>query len=287
MKKYVLEIIRENILEEIQEKDAKAIIPRLLFNNRRIDLNESATFIMDSIDGNMSVNDIIDAMEKRYVGVSRDKLEEDTMTILRKLWKLGIVSWKDNMNPFNENDKLVFNEYRIDYVGLEHVSDFMKVSNHLEFEYCNPYRYKKKIANKLYLEQAIVNNFSYNFLLFKNEEPIACSMIGVDVQNLLITMDYCAIKNMMAIENMDKTSMETVILWMEDKVFTEISAAIPQRAKEFHWMILTTKMDVKINSILDNMNSVSKTLLANETIDGDLMMYIINRNFSKKYNLAV
>lgn len=268
--------LEKNILSHQENSECEIIIPKLVYNNPTIELNDTASYILKSIDGKNTIEDIFNNIKKTYNILPENDVYDDINTILYQLWKLGIIGWKENKNPYSINFLKKIKNYSIDLVTLESVDEFLLKSKNNFYEYCNPYRYKNKILKKDYLEQAVINNFSYNFYIKNNAEKIMSIILSVDFKELVITMDYFNINDIEKFNEISKETFIEFLEWIEQKII-ESGVFIPRNFKKINWLVLLGKEDIIFNEILDRFNPVQKVLLKNETITGDVYLYSFER----------
>ncbi|SNX55024.1 PqqD family protein [Thermoanaerobacterium sp. RBIITD] len=280
MDKYIPLINKNNIIKEYTDNDSQIIIPKLLFNNEKIELNKTAKFIYDSINGERCIKEIISLFYQRYKVISLEVVQEDVEQVLFMLWRFGIVGWVDNKNPYKYQYFKSFGEHTIEFTLLETVSEFLVQSSKCEYEYCNPYRYRKNIIQRSFLEQAIVNNFAYSFIIRKQEEIVFLGIVSFDYQDFALTLDYLAVTKIELAKEIDNKKMSLFLSWIENRITHKNAGFSKKRNKAINWLILLEHNNQLFNQYLDNMNPDKRFLLTDETIDGDTVMYLFRRKVS-------
>lgn len=269
-------INKKNIIKEYSDNNYHTIIPRLLFNHEEIVLNETAKFIYKLINNEASMKKIIDSFCKNYTNITNEVAEMDVNEIIFMLWRFGIVEWKD-INPYRYQYFKQFDGYSVEILLLETVSEFLIQSKKCEYEYCNPYRFRKDIIQKEFLEQAIVNRFSYSFIVRKEKEVALLGIISFDYQDFALTLDYLGLVSFEFVRNVDKQKQDMILRWIEERVIIENKTILPNKSSSINWIVLSNDKDEKFENYMNNLKPKNKFLLSNETIDGDVMMYLFKR----------
>jgi hypothetical protein len=176
--------------------------------------------------------------------------------------------------------KHTFGEHTIEFTLLETVSEFLVQSSKCEYEYCNPYRYRKNIIQRSFLEQAIVNNFAYSFIIRKQEEVVFLGIVSFDYQDFALTLDYLALTKIELTKEIDNKKMSLFLSWIENRITHKNAGFSKKRNKAINWLILSEHNNQLFNQYLDNMNPDKRFLLTDETIDGDTVMYLFRRKVS-------
>lgn len=279
---YIPVKINKNILSNIEKENCEIIVPRLVYNNPNVELNDTARYIMKCINGKNTIKDIVENVKSHYNIQSEKNIDIDVNNILYQLWRIGIVGWNENNNPYNTKFSKSIKNYSINLVTLETINEFLLESKDNYYEYCNPYRYKKKIINKNYLEQAVVNNFSYNFYVKNNEKKVISIMVTIDFQELVITIDYINISDINIYNEIAKETFIEFIEWIEEKII-QSGIYIPKNFNKINWLLLLDEYDKEFITIVEKFNYSKKILLKDETVNGNVYLYFFERDLKKRF----
>lgn len=187
MKKLYYPVICKQKIAFTREDDRGSyILSEYSVNNEEIFLNETATIILKLCDENNSLDSIIKSIEKQFSNTNRKVIEQDTELLLHKLWQRGIITWKNNENPF-ESDYLV---EKGDYTYCLGNIDLVEEYEHVKLDRSiTDVRFKEAvILKKEFLLLSFLNGRSTVYVLrYKDKEVMkVCLEIGSTEESLYI-----------------------------------------------------------------------------------------------------
>lgn len=101
------------------------IPPRRIRVERKL-INPTAGLILRLCDGNNTVEQISKQISQRYNDVSLDRIREDVANTLVHCWINSIISWDNNMNPFNkETTRVLANGETVSLAFDEDIKDIL------------------------------------------------------------------------------------------------------------------------------------------------------------------
>ena len=118
-----------------------------------LNINKTATIILDSIDGLKTAEEIAEIYRSRYSHVKTEVLDKDLEQLINKLWRKGIITWKEGKYPMNDEFQNVINENEVlcgafenNFVEIKEFINKVKTSNNF-YKYENPYYSNTEISD--------------------------------------------------------------------------------------------------------------------------------------------
>lgn len=259
----------DHILNIIEQQDGCLIIPSLVRNNEQIQINASAYEMLKIIDGKMTLEQICQKLLSFYVGAKYEELYDDVLHFYMSLWHLGIISW--DINPCLDEYRKVIGDYSVELTSVDTLETFMHLVSSNDQEYVTPFRYREQMVRRIDIEQAIVNNTTYQFVIKNGNGAILSTIIRIDLREIAYIIDYMACdKSFFVIPD---EILCNIIKWMREKINTFVQRYISKNINIYSWEISVLKEDRVWQDYFLQRNYTQKIDLTKETIDGDITSF--------------
>lgn len=270
-------INEEQVLNIVEKDDGCFIIPRLVHNNERININASAYEMFKSIDGKLTLEQICEKLLCIYNGAEYEEVYNDVLQLFMSLWHLGIISW--DKNPCLDDYRKIVGDYCAEMSSVDTVENFMKLVSKNDQEYVTPFRYREHMVKQLDIEQAIVNNSTQEFVVRKGDDIILSAIVRIDIKEVSYIVDYLACdKEFFSIP--DSVLCE-IMAWIREKINSYVQGFISKHINTYSWEIPVLKEDAVWMEYLEKKDYTQKVDLKQEAVDGDVVIFYFTRKKDK------
>lgn len=264
-------INEDKIIRHIDEGDKHILVPKLILNQKNINLNVSAYLMYSAVDGKKNINELCDEMLKTFRGVTKDNLVNDVMDFYMSLWKIGILSW--DVNPYPEKYSKHIGNWFIRYISTDDVKEYSRICDKSTEEYINPYRYKDQLTGVDNMLQSIVNNAMFCFAVTHEDRDAAVFEIHVNLREMTFTLDHMAVINR-EVCKLTKEEIKEILGWSRQLITELLKVYRPKKIRVMNWeIVVKDKSNAFLQSCIDIMGYNYKTTLEYETIDGEVVVY--------------
>lgn len=224
-------------------------------------LNKSYIDILDLLNGNNSINDIIEALCKKYKSAKREIVKNDVINVINKLLAMRGLEWK-GINPFIKDYKNKYNDFDIylsNYSENDKIINFLKstILKENAFKYidpliCNEDIFDLNFINNNYIINISKNNSLIGSVAFKNN-----TKLGKEISYIIIDCFK---------DNIDKFILEAIKVINNVNEFTNKWISID----------LINNTNFELVKIIENIGFKSKFIMKNELGYGiDLNEFIL------------
>lgn len=119
----------------IDENDERYIIPKRHSELDKLVMNKEGKYIIECSNGSNSISTIVDLMHQRFSNVSREILYKDVNNFIFSCWRLGLISWSDNINPYVDLYNKSINNYTCTILDENEVVKTFKDKTLYKFRY--------------------------------------------------------------------------------------------------------------------------------------------------------
>jgi len=226
-------------------------------------INRLGKNILDKCNGENTIEDILVELLQKY-GVEEKVLNRDVESFMHNAWRLGLLTWKNNMYPYENFYTNCKYGYRL--LDYNRVISYIDNLRKEEISYINPYI---KISDFLEKDYIRSGELSYKLLMFRMEESGITIAVSYKPEfPNLFCLDFIEIQEILK----DKMDLKLFFDWSLKKYCTLLGLSTKNKHLLFY---VPNRMDFSKNLNLEKIRiGTLKQEVIFQEISEDIDVYL-------------